>query len=225
MTDHFTTRLIPPFSIGEALKELASFSNPEFEHLLSETRGPQGFDTNFERSKILAEQLSREVDIVGFLLTIFDFLYSETRRRAQDETTLRKIVTELLSSVLSSEERAQAEQRSKLSERLFQLLSYNQNVEHSTKLRRLKEGFLKNATGFSSFVDLRPNIDDPRTSIVEYLPLIQFRISTDTDSDDIDYVFQLDQRALDKLEEAVKDMRKKLALLQADSSLSSRIVK
>ena len=225
MTNHSTTRLFAPFSIDEALKELASFSESEFQHLLSETRGPRGFDSELERAKVLAGQLSREVDVIGFLLTILDFLYSETRKGARDEAKSRRIVTELLSSVLSQGQKEQPDFKSKLGERLFLLLSYNESVEHFTKLRRLRSGFLKNATGFSSFVDLRPNIDEDRASIAEYLPLIQFRITTDTDSDDVDYVFQLDARALDKLEEAVKDIKKKLALLQVDPSLSPRIVK
>ena len=74
---------------------------------------------------------------------------------------------------------------------------------------------MPNARGFSSFVDLRPNINSERTGIAEFIPLVQFRIRAETENETEElWVFQMDERALEKLSEAIKDVQRKLELVK-----------
>jgi hypothetical protein len=83
---------------------------------------------------------------------------------------------------------------------------------------------LPNAVAFSSFVDLRPMIDQDRSAIDGLVPVIQLRISTEQGNDEGNAVIQLDEKALMKLSEAIEDANKKLQLLKNDNFFKSRIV-
>ncbi len=133
------------------------------------------------------------------------------------------MITELLTSIeVKKDDQAAA---AKLTDRLTKLLSYNESAEKRDKVGRLSKGFLPNAIGFSSFLDLRPNITSDRTSISEFVPIVQFRIRTEDGDDDEElFVFQLDERALEKLLEAVKDVQKKFEIIKNDPMISKRIV-
>jgi hypothetical protein len=208
----------------EVIEELGSFTDQEFEILLAETVTPAAFDSSQERCETIAKKINRDSSAFGYLFTALGFLYREVRRKAKDENTLKLLIEELLASFeLAKDEKANAKT---LSERLLRLLSYNQNAERRDKIGRLKRGFLPNAMGFSSFVDLRPNIGADRSKVDEFVPLVQFRISTDSDDDEQrSWVFQLDERALDKLSKAIEDVQKKLELLKRDAAVSARIVR
>jgi hypothetical protein len=207
----------------EVLEELESFTDKEFEILLAETATPEVFENSQERCETIAKKLDRDPAIFTFMFATLDFLYTEVTRKAKDEITLKLLIDELLKfSGFRKDEKSEV---TTLSNRLLRLLSYNENAERRDKISRLKRGFLPNAVGFSSFVDLRPNIGSDRSRINEFVPLVQFRISTDSDDDEQrSLVFQLDERALGKLSEAVQDLQKKLDLLRRDAAVSARIV-
>jgi hypothetical protein len=214
------TRLFPPLSLKEMLEELGSFSDEEFEQFLAETLTLAAFDSSQERCETVARRIGRDPGLFGYLFGALDFLYREVRRKAKDEKTLRLLIDELLNSL----EFGTGDKTVRLTERLVKLLSYNQNAERRDKIGRLKRGFLPNAVGFSSFVDLRPNVDTDRTKIDDFVPLVQFRITTDTEDEEGSWVFQLDERALDKLRQAIDDVQKKLQVIKRDMSVSARIV-
>jgi hypothetical protein len=218
-----STRLFPPLSLKEVLEELGSFSDPEFELFLSETLTPAAFDSSSARCEAFAKKIGRDAGLLGYIFGALDFLYREVRLKAKDEVTLRRLVDELLSSFeIETGDKAGLQ---KLSDRLVKVLSYNQSAERRDKIGRLKRGFLPNATGFSSFVDLRPSVNAGRTKVDEFVPLVQFRISTESESDDEEsLVFQMDERALEKLGEAIRDAQKKLDAIKRDTSISARIV-
>jgi hypothetical protein len=208
----------------EVLEELGSFTDLEFEIVLAETTTLAAFDSSQERCEAIAKKIDRDSGVFGYIFTVLDFLYREVRRKAKDENTLKLLIDELIASFeLGKDEKENVKM---LSERLLKLLSYNQNAERRDKIGRLKRGFLPNAVGFSSFVDLRPNIGADRSKIDEFVPLVQFRISTDSDDDEQrSWVVQLDERALDKLSQAIEDVQKKLQLLKGDAAVAPRIVR
>ena len=208
-----STRLFPPLSVKEVLEEFGSFSDPEFELFLSETLTLAAFDSSPERCETVAKKIDKDPGLLGYIFGALDFLYREVRRKAKDELTLTRLIDELLSALeIESSDKTDVK---KLKERLVRLLSYNQSAERRDKVGRLARGFLPNAIGFSSFVDLRPNLDAGRTKVDEFIPLVQFRIRTESDDDEEEsWVFQLDERALDKLSEAIEDVRNKLRVIK-----------
>jgi hypothetical protein len=215
------TRLFPPLSLKEVLEELGSFSDHEFELFLSETLTVAAFDSSQERCEAVAKKIDRDPGLYGYIFGALYFLYTEVRRKAKDEKTLRLLIDQLLNSL----ELGTGEDGKRLTERLVKLLSYNENAERRDKIGRLKQGFLPNAIGFSSFVDLRPNISTDRAKIYEFVPLVQFRITTESeDEGEKSLVFQLDERGLDKLSQAIDDVQHKLGLIKRDISVSARIV-
>jgi hypothetical protein len=216
------TRLFPPLSLKEVLEKLGSFSDQEFEQFFSETLTLAAFDNSQERCEIVARKIGKDPGLFGYIFGALDFLYREVRRKAKDEKTLRLLVDELVNSFeLGTGDKTDVK---RLTERLVKLLSYNQNAERRDKIGRLKRGFLPNAVGFSSFVDLRPSVGTDRTKIDEFVPLVQFRITTESEDEEESWVFQLDERALDKLREAIDDVQKKLEVIKRDTSVSVRIV-
>jgi hypothetical protein len=214
------TRLFPPLSLKETLEGLGSLTDPEFEQFFAETQTLAAFDSTSERSEALAKKIDKDPGFIRYLLSALDFLYREVSRRTKDEQTLRLMLAELLKSLELTEHQAHA----KIADHLVKLLSPNQNAERRDKVGRLTKGFLPNARGFSSFVDLRPNLDVERTSIAEFIPLIQFRIRTEQEDEaEESWVFQMDERALDKLSEAVKDVQSKMEIIKRAAALLGKI--
>ena len=215
-------RLFPPLSLKEVLEELASFSDPEFEKFLAETQTLSGFDSSQERCETVAKTINKDAGLLGYIFGALDYLYREVRRKATDEATLKLLVDELLKSLQIDTDGNQK----KLPDRLVRLLSYNQNAERRDKVGRLSKGFLRNAVGFSSFVDLRPNIASDRTNVADLIPLVQFRIRADSEDDGEEvWIVQMSERALDRLNDAIQDVRKKIEALRRDPALGPRIVR
>jgi hypothetical protein len=218
-----STRLFPPLSLKEILEELGSFSDQQFELFLSETLTPAAFDSSQERCEAVARKIDKDPGLLGYIFGALGLLYREVRRKAKDRKTLKALIEELLSTFdIASAGKTDV---NVLTDRLVKLLSYNESAERRDKIGRLKKGFIPNAMGFSSFVDLRPNYDSERTKVSEFVPLVQFRIRTDSDDEREQFlVFQLDEPALDRLGEALKDVQKKLEVIKRDAVISGRIV-
>jgi hypothetical protein len=78
----------------------------------------------------------------------------------------------------------------------------------------LQSGFIPNAIGFSSFVDLRPDFGDGEeiSGINGYLPIIQLRITTDSaNPQEKQVVLQVNEEALKELHKALKRAESKIA--------------
>jgi hypothetical protein len=94
--------------------------------------------------------------------------------------------------------------------------------EQSRKIRRLRTGFIKNATAFASFVDARPVFEDGNETIRGFISMVQFRISTDVESQtEKDFVFQVDENGLAALKSAVEAAEKKLMTLNRADALTA----
>jgi hypothetical protein len=83
---------------------------------------------------------------------------------------------------------------------------------------------LRNATSFSSILDFRPNFNEDRSAILELLPVVQFKVTTDSDDpSDTAIIFQMDEATLAKLKEAVDLAQKKLSVASSDPRLTSQL--
>jgi len=118
------------------------------------------------------------------------------------------------------------EKKDEVKDRFAQLFD-PQIHQVARKLQRLQAGFVPSAIGFSTFVDLRPVFDDgPELDIGGYLPIIQFRITTDSNiPSEKQLVFQLSESALVEFRKALDRMDEKLALLKAQPTITSLIKK
>ena len=99
----------------------------------------------------------------------------------------------------------------RLAQRLETLLSDKPQVELLKKTTRLEKGFLDNAVGFTSFVDLRPCFDADHAEISGWIPMIQLRITTDSSlKSNKSIVLQLNRETLEALKDTLDDVESKL---------------
>ncbi len=108
----------------------------------------------------------------------------------------------------------------------FLLLFRPQVHQRPRKIQRLQSGFLPNALGFASFVDLRPDFGDTAeiTQVQGYVPVVQLRITTDS-SEQKTFVFQVSEEMLADLKKTIERAETKLATLKEKSPVSAHILK
>jgi hypothetical protein len=84
------------------------------------------------------------------------------------------------------------------------------------KRRWLTSGILPSASGFASFVDLRPSFTPGRDDIDEFIPVIILGVDVETtSSQESTFSFQTTAAGLRQLERVLEDARKKLELLRS----------
>jgi len=95
------------------------------------------------------------------------------------------------------------------------------------KLQRLQSGFIPNAVGFSTLVDLRPDFGTSKElELKGYLPIVQFRVTTDSPNPaEKRLVFQVSEEALGELKKALERAESKLAMLKAQPAIALQILK
>lgn len=157
--------------------------------------------------------------MIALIFGALSFLYSRIRSAAPEDPG------NLLSDFMAnfSEERwAEAERH--LAIRRLKKLLLNEKIEQFRKIHRLKHGFLKNAASFASFIDIRPYFQGDNSEVHGFVPMIQFRITTDSENTiDKDFVFQMDSNGLEALKEALKSIDKKIEILKNSNSLIAPI--
>jgi hypothetical protein len=199
---------------------VSSLPDPDFQTFQSHISGPDAFDTDKERCERVAADLRVQPSTVGVVVSALAFLYSQVQRAGQDSP--KELVNEVVRGVTDED----PSEHAVLVDRLVALLRRNENADTFRKLQRLRTGFLENATGFSSFLDLRPNFNDDRSQIVGLVPIVQFRVSTDADDPAKQaLIFQLDERGLKRLKEAVESAERKLDTLLAHSTISPMVTR
>jgi hypothetical protein len=111
--------------------------------------------------------------------------------------------------------------------RLTELLARKKNHERHKKIQRLQVGFIPNAIGFSTFLDLRPDFNEGKPETIQgFLPVMQLRISTDADNPAMRrLVMQLDEEGLAEMKKAIDRLIEKLDLLKKDGALPINLIK
>jgi hypothetical protein len=192
-------------SLEEVVRNVAQLSDSAFNSLQSLV-SKQGFQIESEQCERLAKEMSLSQEQTLYLLSALAFMYRQAESASEsNETLARNLSDELGDNTVDLP---------KLTKRLTMLLAPNPQADKEIKINRLKTGFLKSATGFGSFVDLRPNFSDDLKTLHSLVPMVQFRISTDArDPTDANFVFQVDEEGLAKMKEAIERTEEKLRQL------------
>ncbi|WP_092028855.1 hypothetical protein [Bradyrhizobium sp. OK095] len=210
------------------LAEIAQLSDTQIDVIESEMKRPQASLSDNARWDILAEKLGLDREIVEYLFSFLAFLNTELDKKASNEAERALLIDSLLSDfeVEHDEDETPEEVAStvhRLKQRLLTLAAHSDGAVFHRKILRLRKGFLRNAKSFSTFVDLRPALNEDRTAIDGFVTIVQMQISTDRDDEEPTILMQLDSEALSKLLEAVVDAQKKVALMESSGYSLDRI--
>jgi hypothetical protein len=200
-----------PRSFDAIVARIGSLSDTGYKALRNEIENA-AFDADAERCERISPILGISPEVVGVLLTALDILYGRLKRLPEG-VQLTHAVRSFVDSLEEIELTPDA--RDKLTARLIELTAPKEKIELAQKIRRLRTGFLENATTFSSFVDLRPDFAPGYESVRALVPIIQLMITTD--AEDVarrHLVFQLDERRLAGLRKVVEQAEKKLDTLR-----------
>lgn len=218
--------ILPPNSLGELLRSAIDMSVPEFEVLNSAVTGSRSFSLRKDEIERLRKQLPpAAANNLTFLLTALSFLYSHVARQLEAGMTYTDAIS---ATVDELDKQANWGAKRKDAIERFSILFRPQTHQRLRKIQRLQSGFLPNALGFASFVDLRPDFGDKPDALQlqGYVPLVQFRITTDsTIAEDKTLVFQLNEESLSDLRKAVERAEEKLSTLKDKSPIAGQILK
>jgi hypothetical protein len=222
--------ILPPNSLGELVRPIVEMSATEFGILNAAASGPRSFSLKKDEIEKLRSQLPPSAaKNLTFLLTSLSFLYSHIARQVDAgmpyAVAINATVDEIQEDTGWGEK---TNEKRKVALDRFSVLFRPETHQHLRKIQRLQTGFLPNALGFASFVDLRPDFgDSPEIIQLQgYIPLVQFRITTDSSvSNEKTFVFQLNEETLADLKRAVERVEEKLSTLKERSPLAPQIIK
>jgi hypothetical protein len=216
--------ILPPASLGTLLSTIEILSEDEFAHLLAATSGPRSFSLKKDEIERLRNQLPPEAGKnVTFLISALSFVYSHVVRLTESQMPYRDAISAVVDELA---EDARWHDSDKVTNRLAALLDPKVHASHR-KIQRLQSGFLPNAVGFSTFVDLRPDFGtSEELELTAYVPIVQVRISTDAERPaEHRIIFQMNESSLAELKKALERAEKKISLLRNKSGVASEIVK
>jgi hypothetical protein len=215
----------PPESLAEALTPLASLSDAEFSKLAAAVSGTRSFSLSRDQLDALKKEVPAAAAILAFTLGTLAFLSSQVDDVAEGDSPISDIVSQLVDDL--DKEGKWAQIKPVMKARLTELLAKKPNHRRFKKIQRLQTGFVPNATGFSSFLDLRPDFNEGKPEQINgLLPVIQFRISTDADNPAMRrLVVQLDEESVAELKKAVDRIVEKMQVLKQNTTLTSYLVK
>lgn len=213
-------QILPPRSLAQIVSWISELDDASFSALVGVLDRPEGFDLDENTLGEFSRQSGLSEEKVGILLSALSFLYDRIEKTNVDlRVDSREIRALLVDLALADQESAES-----LTKRLPLVLARRESHAIYKKLRRLEAGFLPNAIGFSSFVDIRPVINSERTKVDGYTLVIQLNIETDSTKDlESDYTIQLTPKSLEKLKTTLTDVQRKLDAVRAEQSLADRL--
>lgn len=210
----------PP--LPETLEYLAKQSDADFNTLRQAISGPDGFSRSINRCRQLARELGNEIstNTVFNLIISLRYLYDNSREWEEAGRDVRVALDEYfeltgLKTILGDDV------NDSFYDRVLSFIEKNPVVERARKRRRLQAGILDTATGFSSFVDLRPQLSEDKTEIEELIPVIIFQAETEAQEKEgtKTHVFQLTLESLKKLKDTIGDIERKLETVKDNPRL------
>jgi hypothetical protein len=197
-------------SFEDTISDIALLPGDVFNEFRNEIRGARAFDNSDERIAQLAEKLRTSNNEAEALLEAAAILYEHVQALPEGSST-KDVIGQFIDQF---DEVPAPQQRETLIARLVELTSQNEAAEINKKIRRLQAGFLDTAHSFATFVDLRPDFTKERDQVRAFVPMIQFKVSTDSENPhNQELVFQLDEQGLARLKEEIKGVERKLATL------------
>jgi len=208
----------PP--LQDTLQLISKLDEKQFQALLDEVVSPAGFNRDLARCESLAKRLQASLETSGVfhLLASLRFLYDRCRDWEKSQRDTEAALNEFLE--VTGLRRKLGDPLGPGYDRLIKLTEKNSAVERQRKIRWLRTGILDTAVDFASFVDIRPRISDDRKKIEELIPIVIFRVMTESEvGQDKAHVFQLTKEGVFKLRAVVEDIENKLAAVSDDPSL------
>jgi hypothetical protein len=217
--------ILPPNSLGELIRPIVELSDSEFSALTSAVSGPRSFSLKKQEIERLRNLLPPPAaKNLTFLLTALSFLYAHISRQTDAGMSYDDSISATVQEIEADSGWGETNAKiGKIAIERFAILFRPQTHQHLQKIQRLQTGFLPNALGFASFVDLRPDFgDNPDTVQLQgYIPLVQFRVTTDSSvAEQKTFVFQLNEESLADLKKAITRAEDKLKTLKERSPLA-----
>jgi hypothetical protein len=217
--------VIPPSSLGDALRPLGDLSAAEFDAVATAVSGPRSFFLRREDFEKLRNQISTHALNVAVFLSALNFLYSHVTRLLESSVPYNDIIEAMTDEL--DKEAQWGTKKDEVKTRLATVLKKREVHQRFRKIQRLQSGFIPNAVRFSSFVDLRPDFgDEDQMKIMGYLPVIQFRVSTDASNPEAKrIVFQMSEETIADLRKAIDRAEKKLQALKEQPAVALQLIK
>jgi hypothetical protein len=217
--------VIPPASLGQALRPLCDLSDDEFSALMGAVSGPRSFSLPKEDLDLLRSKIPALAANVRFLLAALSFLNSHIARVLESGMLFSDAIRAAVDDL--DKDADWQESKDKVRSRLALLLQPTERHKRFEKVQKLQSGFIPNALSFATFIDLRPDFGDgEELSLHGYLPVIQFRINTDSPGPEGKrLICQMSEDALIELKKVIERAESKLAMLRKQSVLAPQIIK
>jgi hypothetical protein len=217
--------ILPPASLGEALRPLRDLSAAEFEALMAAIAGPRSFSLSKDELDRLRAQIPGQAPNLTFTLGALSFLYSHIIRVVESGIPYAEAISRTTDAL--DREAEWGEKKNEVRDKLTLILQNKETHQRFRKVQRLQSGFIPNALGFSTFVDLRPDFGEgEEVTLRGYLPIVQFRVTTDASNpDEKRLVFQMTEDALTELKKAIVRAELKLAELKKQPAIALQLVK
>lgn len=209
--------------LPRALRLLATLTQDQFEELARAISTPRAFTSDWDRAGDLAATLGvDDAGEIATLLSSLEFLYERSHTLPSDSSDPASVLQDFLR--LSGLWPSLGSNPNAAFDRLRTLLAPNAAADRQRKRQWLIYGIIENASSFASFVDLRPNFARDRSSVAEFIPVVLFRVSTETDDErEYSYTFQMTHSSLLELKDVIDDTLQKLNALKDDPALASRV--
>jgi hypothetical protein len=158
-----------------------------------------------------AKEAGVSEDEFRYFLSFLTFLYAQTSDIPAERLgeTLRSFLTE----------QANIENVDRVVEKLLMLLTHREAHDSAVKRARLAEGLLPNLLDLGNYVDLRNDFErDDEGNLTGNMgtpiPIIQLGIKTNSSKQcERDIVLQLDEKALERLQICIDEIKEKLRIL------------
>jgi hypothetical protein len=187
--------------------------------------GPRSFSLSKEELDELRKRIPSQAAHLTFLLAALSFLYLRVVRAVELGVPFLEAICAATNEL--DKEVHWDSKKDEVQRRLELLLKNTDIHQRFREIKRLQSGFLPNAVGVSTFVDLRPDFGPgDKLSIIGYLPIVQVRISTDSgDPSEKSLVFQMNEDALVEFRKAIERAEAKLATLKQQSTIALQLIK
>ncbi len=207
---------VAPTTLSQAVSFVGALSEEQFSEMQAAIRGQHSFEVSKVDRSRLSGVLSLPDDGVSYVLRVLGFLYNQIEPRRDER---REVFAGKLEGVLN---RTGAEISDEIKKRFSLLLAFSENHETHLKIERLGAGFIASVRSVQTFLDLRPNFSDSRTSIDGVVPVIQMNIITDSPRNhEASIVFQMDMNGLVELKKAIDDIDAKIAAIKSNDSVNT----
>ena len=202
--------IMPP-TLETLVKNASEFNDSVFASINELIQRPTSTSPSDAEIGELAKSSNVSEDDLRYFFSFLAFLFTQTEDIPEDK--LQETLVEFIADY------GEVENADRLASKLASLLAHRSVQDAAAKQARLRDGLLPNIVGLANFVDLRSdfkrdNDGNLTGDLGDPVSIVQLGIKTNSSNPhEREFLLQLDGRALDKLDECIKEIRKKLDIL------------